>query len=315
MNVTPYIYLAPLEGCTEIEFRNVFAKHFGGIDASIAPFVSLNHHNINEKVRKWNIPNADAQGMKTIPQFLGRNVQDFYHLAAWVKYKGYDEINWNLGCPSKRVVKKGRGSGQLQYPDEIKDFLDEVLPNIDIQFSIKTRIGFSEPDEIFQLIELFNQYPIKEITIHPRIGTQMYSGEVSLDHFEKCLSLSKNELVYNGDINTVEDFEMIRKRFPSVKRFMIGRGLLKDPFLAEKIKGFIDPKATFDKSRFINFHNELFAELDDIFWNKHELMGKMKEYWLSFSYLFEDRNTVSKYIVRSKNMDEFRSRTQEILSQ
>lgn len=305
--------MAPLEGCTEIEFRNVFAKHFKGVDATIAPFVSLNHHNINEKVRKWNIPNIEIQGMKTIPQFLGRNVQDFYHLAEWVKYKGYDEINWNLGCPSKRVVKKGRGSGQLQYPDEIKEFLDKVLPNIDIGFSIKTRLGFSNPDECFQLIELFNQYHLKEIAIHPRIGKQMYSGEVSLDHFEECLRLSKNELVYNGDIKTVEDFEMIKNRFPSVKKFMIGRGLLKDPFLAEKIKGIIDPKAELDKSRFVNFHNELFESLDQIFWNKHELMGKMKEYWLSFSHLFEDRDTVSKYVVRSKDMEEFRARTKEIL--
>ena len=314
MSNKSFIYLAPLEGCTEIEFRNVFAKHFNGVDATIAPFVSLNHHNINEKVRKWNIPNIEKQGMKTIPQFLGRNVKDFYHLAEWVKYKGYDEINWNLGCPSKRVVKKGRGSGQLQYPNEIKKFLDEVLPKIDIKFSIKTRLGFTSPDECFHLIELFNQYPLSELILHPRIGKQMYTGEVNLDYFEECLRLTKNELVYNGDIKTPDDFKMIKDRFPSVKRFMIGRGLLKDPFLVEKIKGIIDPQADFDKLRFVNFHTELFETLDKLFWNKHELMGKMKEYWLSFSCLFEDRNTVSKYVIRSKDMEEFRSRVKEILT-
>ena len=314
MNQNPFIYLAPLEGCTEIEFRNVFAKHFDGVDATIAPFVSLNHHNINEKVRKWNVPNVELQGMKTTPQFMGRNVKDFYHLAQWVKYKGYDEINWNLGCPSKRVVKKGRGSGQLKFPDEIKEFLDEVLPNIDIKFSIKTRLGFENPEECFQLIELYNQYPLSEIILHPRIGKQMYTGEVNLDYFEECLRLSKNELVYNGDIKTVEGFEMIKSRFPSVKRFMIGRGLLKDPFLAEKIKGIIDPQAAFDKARFINFYEELLEVFDHKFWNKHELMGKMKEYWLSFSYLFDDRNEVSKYVIRSKDMDEFRLRVKEILT-
>lgn len=313
MNETPFIYLAPLEGCTEFVFRNIFSKHFYGLDAAIAPFVSLNHHAISEKNRKWDIPHNDLQGMKTIPQFMGRNVKSFYQLVEWLKNKGYDEINWNLGCPSKRVVKKGRGSGQLQYPDEIKQFLDEVLPNIDIGLSIKTRLGFENPDECFKLFELYNQYPIKEIVLHPRLGKQMYSGEVNLDYFEECLRLSKNELVYNGDIKTANDFEMIRKRFPSVKRFMIGRGLIKDPFLAEKIKGLIDPEAAFDKDRFINFHEELFDSLDQIFWNKHELMGKMKEYWLSFSYLFNDRNTVSKYVVRSKDIEELYSRIKEIL--
>jgi len=310
---TPFIYLAPLEGSTEFVFRNIFSKHFHSIDAAIAPFVSLNHHAISEKIRKWDIPETHLQGMKTVPQFMGRNVKSFYQLVEWVKNKGYDEINWNLGCPSKRVVKKGRGSGQLQYPDEIKQFLDEVLPNIDIGFSIKTRLGFENPDECFKLFELYNQYPLKEIILHPRLGKQMYSGEVNLDYFEECLRLSKNELVYNGDIKTANDFEMIRKRFPSVKRFMIGRGLLKDPFLAEKIKGLIDPEAAFNKDRFINFHNDLFEALDQIFWNKHELMGKMKEYWLSFSYLFNDRNAVSKYVVRSKDIKELKFRINEIL--
>ncbi len=314
MSEAPFIYLAPLEGCTEIEFRNVFAKHFGGVDATIAPFISLNHHGINEKVRKWNVPNIEMQGMKTIPQFLGRNVQDFYHLVQWVKQKGYDEINWNLGCPSKRVIKKGRGSGQLKFPDEIKQFLDEVLPNIDIKFSIKTRLGFENPEECFQLFELFNQYPLSEIILHSRIGKQMYTSEVNLDYFEECLRLSKNELVYNGDIIRTDDFKMLKDRFPSVKRFMIGRGLLKDPFLAEKIKGIIEPQSAFDKARFINFYEELFEVFDHKFWNKHELMGKMKEYWLSFSYLFENRDEVSKYVIRSKDMEEFKARTEEVLA-
>ena len=313
MSKIPFIYMAPLEGVTEIEFRNIFIKHFHGVDAAIAPFVSLNHHDSNEKRRRWNIPHSDIQGMKTIPQFMGRNIKDFFHLIQWIKDRGYSEINWNLGCPMKRVVRKGRGSGQLKYPEQIKFFLDEVLNKADIDFSIKTRLGLNDPDECFQLIELYNQYPLKEVILHPRIGIQIYSGDVKLDYFEECLRLSKNELVYNGDINTAADFNKIKSLFPSVNRFMLGRGLLRDPFLAEKIKGLINPQSTLDKIRFIKYHEELHSTFDDKLWNKEEFLGKMKEYWRSFSYLFEDRNEVVKYIVRSKDMDEFLNRVDEVV--
>ena len=309
----PFIYLAPLEGVTEIDYRNIYAKYFGGVDAAVAPFVTLNRHDINEKIRGWNIPSIEHQKMITIPQFMGRNYNDFDHLAKWVKHKGYGEINWNLGCPVKRVVRKGRGCGQLKQPDEIRQFLDVILPKYDLKFSIKTRLGLSDPDECFKLIELYNDYPLSEIILHPRIGVQLYSGEVNLDYFEECLKISKNELVYNGDIRTIEDFKNIRKRFPSVKKFMLGRGLLRDPFLAEKIKGLTDPKTEFDKARFSAFHHDLFTTLESKFWNKKELLGKMKEYWLSFSYLFEDRNTVSKYIVRSQDLVEFKARVHETI--
>ena len=312
MNNQPIIYLAPLKSSTEINFRNVFAKHFRGIDIAIDPFVPLNAADSTDKIRKWNIPNFSKQSMKVVPQFLGRNLKDFYHLVKWIKHHGYTELNWNLGCPVSKIVKKGRGCGQLEKPDEIKSFLDDVFTNIDIDFSIKTRLGMYDPDECFQLIELYNQYPLKELIIHPRIGKQLYSGEVKLDYFEECLRLSKNELVYNGDIKTKEDFEYISTRFPSVKKFMLGRGILKDPFLAEKIKGiYVDDKP--DMKRFIPFYQDLFMMFQEIFRDEDELVGKMIEYWRSFAYLFEDRNAVAKFVLRSQGLNEFNDRVNNIL--
>ncbi len=312
MAETPFIYLAPLEGITEIDFRNVFAKHFGGVDSAIAPFVSLNRHDINEKIRSWNIPSTEHQLMETIPQFMGRNVKDFLHLSKWVKHKGYDEINWNLGCPVKKIVRKGKGCGQLAKPDEIKEFLDMVLPQTDLKFSIKTRLGLNDPEECFKLMELYNQYPLSEIILHARIGKQLYSGEVMLDYFEECLKISKNELVYNGDIRTLEDFENIKKRFPAVKKFMLGRGLLRDPFLAEKLKSNHSSATGLDAKRFFDFYNHLYSSFESKFRSGKDLLGKMKEYWLSFSHQFESRNELSKYLVRSKSLEEFNARVLEL---
>lgn len=314
VNYTSFIYLAPLEGLTEIEFRNVFTKHFGGIDAAIAPFVSLMNHEATDKRRSWDIPIVDDQLMKTVPQFMGRNIKDFHHLAQWIVDKGYNEINWNLGCPVKRVVRRGRGCGQLKQPDEIKYFLDEVFRNQQIGFSIKTRLGLDNPDEIYKLIEIYNQYPLTELILHPRIGKQLYSGEIMFDYLDDCVSLSKNKFVYSGDIKTVSDFKIITEKFPSIKRIMIGRGLLKDPFLAEKIKGIRPINAPPDFKRLLNYLEELYIVFDAKFWNKIELLGKMKNYWQFLSFLFDDRNRVFKYIVHSKDMKEYHQRIREILS-
>ncbi len=301
-----------MEGSTEIEFRNVFAKHFNGIDAAVAPFVSLTHHEANERRRSWDIPIAAKQQMKTIPQFMGRNIIDFRHLVNWIKDRGYEEINWNLGCPVKRVIRRGRGCGMLKYPDEIIFFLDEVFNNNEIKFSIKTRLGLEEADEYFKLLEIYNQYPIKEIILHPRTGEQSYRGEVMLSYFEEFLRLSKNEIVYNGDINTVDEYLKIKKMFPSVSRIMIGRGLLKDPFLAENIKG-IHTKSNFRMQRFSDFHDELFNVLEIEFREKSELLGRMKGYWHYFSHLFKNRDEVFKIISRSENLDEYLQIVQRII--
>ena len=89
---------------------------------------------------------------------------------------------------------------------------------------------------MLQLIPIFNRFPLEELVIHPGTGAQMYDGEVDLDMFEQCLGLSQHRVAYNGDIDSLEKFKMLSQRFGSVKRWMIGRGLIGNPFLSEKIK-------------------------------------------------------------------------------
>ena len=81
---------------------------------------------------------------------------------------GYNEVNLNLGCPSGTVVSKKRGAGFLRYPEELDAFLDRIYTECDMKISVKTRIGFENPDEIYRLIEIFNKYPVYELIIHPR---------------------------------------------------------------------------------------------------------------------------------------------------
>lgn len=114
--------------------------------------------------------------------------------------------------------------------------LDEVFTRLDMKISVKTRLGHYDPEEIGPLMEIYNQFPLEELMIHPRIQTDYYKGKPRIEKFTEAYQMSKSALCYNGDIFTKEDFEKIQKQFPRIDSVMIERGLLADPGLVPKIR-------------------------------------------------------------------------------
>ena len=175
----------------------------------------------------------------------------------------------------RRVTAKHRGSGILPYPDEVRSILDYIMPRLRPALSVKMRLGLHSPDEIFNLIPILNDYPLLNITIHPRTGKQQYSGQVDLDTFEQTLPLLKHQVIYNGDLCTVADFRRLRQRFPKIQHYMIGRGILYDPLLPLKIKNNhpADLKAT------LLFVTALSDAINQLPIREESRMRKTKEYW------------------------------------
>ena len=97
-------------------------------------------------------------------------------------------------------------------------------------------MGYEHPEEILDVFPILDKYPIKNIAIHARIGKQLYKGGVNLEAFQRCTENTKQKLYYNGDITSVEKFRLMQERFPSIDHWMIGRGLIADPFLPSMIK-------------------------------------------------------------------------------
>jgi len=162
-----------------------------------------------------------------------------------------------------------------------------------------------DPDDIFELMPILNRYPLAELIIHPRTGAQMYEGNVDLDRFEQCLNLSKHPVVYNGDIASPDTFRKLRSRFPSVTRFMIGRGLLSDPFLAEAIQfGLSRPYE--EKVRVLfAFHNDLLACYAKRLSGPSHLLNKMKEVWTYLGGFLEMSDRLRKRIKKARHMDRY----------
>lgn len=252
-----HLCLAPIKGFTEAPYRNAAAAFFSGFDAAMAPFVATLRGRKSPSLHLKDLLPENNSGWPVIPQILSNNPEEFVKLAGRLHDLGYDTVNWNLGCPFPRVAKKKRGSGLLPHPERIGRFLDIVINRIPNRLSIKTRIGRFDADEMSDLMPVFNRYPLAELIIHPRTGVQMYAGDPDLAMFKKCLELSKNPVVYNGDINTLADYTTLSETFQSVDRWMLGRGALADPFLPEAIKGLAPPGT--EKLYIIRqFHDRLF---------------------------------------------------------
>lgn len=299
------IYLAPLQGITDRIYRNLFPVYFKGVDLAIAPFIStVKKIKPESKLLHELYPEINT-GIPTIPQIMSSKPDDFIRLANALYEIGCGTVNWNIGCPFPMVVRKGRGAGMLCYPDRVESFLEKIMPTLKPQLSIKLRLGLTYPDEVLQLIPVFNRFELEELIIHPRTGEQMYAGEVDLDMFGQCLSLLKHKVVYNGDIYSLEKYEMLSQRFASVDRWMIGRGLIANPFLAEEIK-FQTEKPYAEKIKIMRaFHDQLFTQYLKILSGPAHITNKMKEIWTYMGNFFENGEKVRKKINKTHHRDNY----------
>lgn len=307
------LILAPMQGLTELMFRKVYNTCFpGALDLAISPFLSLTHGNLADAWKKIDdvLPEANQDSIHVIPQILGKEPVEFVELANRLHEIGYSEVNWNIGCPMRRVTAKHRGSGILPYPDEVRSILDYIMPRLRPALSVKMRLGLHSPDEIFNLIPILNDYPLLYITIHPRTGEQQYSGQVDLDTFEQTLPLLKHQVIYNGDLCTVADYRRLRQRFPKIQHYMIGRGILYDPLLPLKIKNNhpADLKAT------LLFVTALADAINQLPIREESRMRKTKEYWCLVRRSLPITEQQATAVLRAQTPSETNAKLRAILS-
>lgn len=296
-------YFAPLEGVTSAPYRQAHHRRFSGVDRYYAPFISPTiHHVLTPREQRDILPEYN-EGVPVIPQLLTKNAEDFLWAAGDLAAMGYSEVNLNLGCPSGTVVSKGKGSGFLGHPEELERFLDEIFEKSPIAISVKTRLGVTDSDEFGPILELYNRYPISELTIHPRVQKQMYRGEVWLEHFAKAAAECKIPLCYNGDLNTPADIAAHLERFPAIDTVMLGRGFVGDPALAQKAKG---GKAA-DRATLEAFHNDLFEGFAQAMKSQRNAMLRLKEIWFYHINLFDDHEKHIKRLRKATDIGEFLS--------
>jgi tRNA-dihydrouridine synthase len=273
-----FLILAPMRGITTMHYRKAFVRHFGGLDAEMAPFIPTVHaEKINPKLLRDVLPENNS-GLPLIPQLIGKNAAEFVTMARALHDLGYEEVNWNLGCPHKPIRNKRRGSGLLPHPDTVDALLGEICSGSPCKVSVKVRLGVSDKSDLLNLIPVLNRHPLSEVIVHPRTAEQMYDGTVDLDAFAEAYEKIEHPVCYNGDIDSLAFFQTLEAKFPNIGKFMLGRGLLANPFLCEQIKSG-NPKTENAVSRLKVFHDEVFANYQTVIDGEVPMLGKMKEFW------------------------------------
>jgi tRNA-dihydrouridine synthase len=322
----PFLSLGPFQGITDAPFRNVFKRHFGGIDKFYTPFFTGIQKDHAKNLQGEEIdPNYNDVETLT-PQILSTDAEEILRFAKQCKQLGYKEINLNMGCPFPRVANKKRGCGLLPYPDKVEELFERIFEEIDIKFSVKCRLGYFSADEINAIVPVFNRFPLSELIIHPRIGKQLYKGEADVERFKALMPFINAPLVYNGDIVSVDSFERIRetinepRRFDKlndhlpITQFMLGRGILANPFLAEEILGgaLNAPERT---ERLHTYVIDLYEDRLRHAGGSPKVLGRMKELWSYLMNSFDAPQDVWRKIKKINALKEYEEQVERIFEQ
>lgn len=298
------IVMAPIKGYTDPLWRSCYFRHFSGVDKVVTPFLLLSEHN---RAKKGYFPKFLPElGTKVdvVPQFLVKRGDTLLDAANHMYDLGVREFNLNMGCPAPAIQKKGRGSGLLKDLNITRALLDKIVPNIKGDFSVKIRIGIDDSSLLSHVIDLLNEYELKEVIIHPRYATQLYKGSPDMDAFKYGYDNSKNPVSYNGDIYSLDDYRSILKRFPNISSVMIGRGILRDPFLPETIKSGVSPSVKVRKEKVLKFIFELKDLCDEAYFKEITAFSRMKSFLIYLGEFYSDNPEDTLRIKRAENIDQ-----------
>lgn len=292
------IYFAPLEGVTDVIYRRVHHDCFSGVAKYFIPFISpTKEMHLTNRERRSVAPEENT-GIPVVPQVLTKYAEHFVEMSKMLMDMGYAEVNLNMGCPSGTVTAKGKGSGLLRDGVYLARFLDYIFAHSPIAVSIKTRMGFENPEEWPALMEMLGQYPMKELILHPRTRMEFYKG---IPHREACRIIPEGQdFVYNGNLFTPEDCREIEEMYPRAKALMLGRGLIANPALAQEMAG--GEKITKESLR--DFHDRLFEAYSES-WPENAVQGRMHEIMFYMSYCFADAKKARKAIRKAKNNSQY----------
>ena len=343
-------YLAPMEGNTGYIFRNTYHRYYEPMDRYFTPFIC--HRGLSRRERMDVLPEHN-EGLNVIPQILTSSTGEFLDIAGSLAGLGYREVNLNLGCPSGTVVKKGRGAGMLADPAGLRAFLNEIFEKSPVKISIKTRLGMENDSVWPELLEIFSEFPLTELIVHPRIQQDFYKKPVrpgayaAADEHEGVLEAGagSRRLCYNGDIFTPEGFLRFYSAFPKTGAVMLGRGILKNPELTSEIKKICRERAgdssaagvdsvsgaeskreiprfiavegeylpVADRERFRKFHAALVEGYREAMDGDKNVLFKMKEFWYYAGQSFPDAKKELKQIKKAQNLQEYKGAVASIL--
>lgn len=306
------ILFSPLQGYTEDAYRRIHAELVGGVDTYYTPFMRVEHGRLRSKDMRDVKPEYN-EGVSVVPQIIASSTAEVDLLFDHIAQLGcYHEVDLNMGCPFPLQTRHGRGAGLMSDTDKVREVVGRLKErcedwnksgNVQMTFSVKMRLGLAGADEWQKVLPVVEEYGPTHLTVHPRVATQQYGGELHMDEFDKLYSTTALPLVYNGDLCSPQDIKRIEDSYPKLKAVMIGRGLLARPSLAaEYAEG-----EEWSRSRRIELvkemHDRLLSHLETVIPGEEQRLSKVRAFWDYMEGTFDKK--LLKKVKKAGNMKNY----------
>ena len=224
------IYIAPIAGVTDYSYRKILKSYEP--DMMFTEMISSNAIVMgNEKTK--------IEMLKLLPgdavQLFGKDIKIMLESAKYIQSLGVKHIDINAGCPVRKVVKNGYGSALLNDPKHLEELLKTLKDNLDMDLSLKIRIGYGKYKEPIKIAKIAEKLNLKFLTVHGRTKEQMYSGTANWEVIKQIKEEVSIPIIGNGDIFTAEDaYNKVKES--NVDGIMLARGIFGNPWLIRQIK-------------------------------------------------------------------------------
>ncbi|MEW6136101.1 MAG: tRNA dihydrouridine synthase DusB [Bacteroidota bacterium] len=308
------VLLAPLEDITDLSYRLICRTM--GADMVFTEFISSDGlvRDADKSIKKMRIYEEERPvGI----QIFGSDLQQMVMAAQMAEEAAPDTIDINWGCPVRKVVSKGAGSGILKDIPKMIAITAAVVKAVKLPVTVKTRLGYDESDKpIVEVAERLQDVGIAAITIHGRTRAQMYSGKAdwTLIGKVKANPRMKIPVIGNGDIDSPQKALEMFERY-GVDGIMIGRAAIGNPWIFTAVKSFlqtgtlISPPSLNERIKVCLEHLDKAVEIK----GEKRAILEMRKFYSGYFKGIPHFKTIRMEIMQLTSLIEIRNRLQQLM--
>jgi len=231
----PIFALAPMEEVTDVAFREMFAK-YGKPDVMYTEFVNVDGltHPEGYKRLSQDLKFTEIQ-RPMVAQIWGRDPQKFFETAQIISKLKFDGIDINFGCPQDKEIGQKTCAALILEPELAKEIIRATMKGSNgLPVSVKTRLGYSKPDELEEWLKHLLETEPAAIAIHARTKQEKSKVPARWEFVKEAVKIrdglkSETLILGNGDIKSREE-GLARISETGCDGVMVGRGAFGNPW-------------------------------------------------------------------------------------
>ncbi|MBD3233101.1 MAG: tRNA dihydrouridine synthase DusB [candidate division Zixibacteria bacterium] len=237
LNIDGNLFSAPLAGISDSVFRTLCREY--GASATVSEMVSAQGLKFSDKKTRKYLFFTDKERPIGI-QLFGPDPDSALRGLEKALEVNPDFIDFNLGCPVRKVIKQGSGAALLQNPELAAEIIKTMVKNSPIPVTAKMRSGWDSSSIVFPELSLrLQDVGVSAIFIHPRTVAQGFCGEADRGLVCRTKPKLKVPVIYSGDIRSPGDAGDVVEHTGS-DGIMIGRAAMGDPSIFHRVRQFFE---------------------------------------------------------------------------